>query len=375
MDDFAYYIGIISGTSMDGIDCVLVNLRNGQLDLVATQSSKYPDELRLQLFNVCANPTLTLLEFGQLDIAVGKAFGNAINNLLKTHKIRPEEITAIGSHGQTIFHSPSTPDAFSLQIGDPNTIAHITRITTVADFRQRDVAAGGQGAPLAPLFHQFYFYNPNSYRCILNIGGISNITWINDEAFSTPVGFDTGPGNALMDLWVTQCLQLPFDCDGAWAASGAVDKLLLDRFLSEDYFRRPAPKSTGRELFNQKWLEQRMKGLHTIEPADVQRTLLELTTRTVVDALLDTSPDKGCSKVELLVCGGGAYNKTLMCRLQELLPGSRVISTASQGMPPDWIEACTFAWLASKTINREKIDTRVLTGSREPVVLGGVYYS
>lgn len=375
MDDVAYYIGIISGTSMDGIDCVVVSLRNGHLDLVATQSSKYPDELRLKLFDVCANPTLTLLEFGQLDIAVGNAFGNAINSLLETHKIRPEAITAIGSHGQTVFHSPSSRDAFSLQIGNPNTIAHTTGITTVADFRQRDVAAGGQGAPLAPLFHQFYFYHPQGSRCVLNIGGISNITWINIEELSTPVGFDTGPGNALMDLWVTQWLQLPYDADGAWAASGEVDKVLLDRLLAEDYFRRPAPKSTGRELFNHRWLEECLKGLHTIEPADVQRTLLELTARTVADALLETRPDKGSTEVDLLVCGGGAYNKTLMCRLQELLPDSRVSSTASHGMPPDWIEACTFAWLASKTINRERVDTRLLTGSREPVVLGGVYFS
>lgn len=360
---------------MDGIDCVVVSLRNGHLDLVATESSKYPDELRLQLFNVCANPTLTLLDFGQLDISVGKAFGIAINELLSNHNIRPEAITAIGSHGQTVFHSPSTRDAFSLQIGDPNTIAHITGITTVADFRQRDVAAGGEGAPLAPLFHQFYFYNPNRNRCILNVGGISNITWINEEALSTPVGFDTGPGNALMDLWITQWLLLPYDSEGAWAASGTVDKVLLERFLSEDYFRRPAPKSTGRELFNQKWLRQCLEGLHPIEPADVQRTLLELTARTVVDALLVTRPAKGSSELELLVCGGGAHNTTLMCRLQELLPGSRVSSTASHGMPPDWIEACTFAWLASKTINRERVDTRVLTGSREPVVLGGVYFS
>lgn len=375
MDDSAYYIGIISGTSMDAIDCVVIELRDNKLDLLATQTTHYPAEIRQQLFELCANPVISLMDFGKLDVAVGNVFGAAINKLIGACGLDPAEITAIGSHGQTIFHAPEPPQAFSLQIGDPNTIATATGITTVADFRQRDVSAGGQGAPLAPLFHQFLFKKSADPQCILNIGGISNITWLNNEINSTPVGFDTGPGNALMDLWVNRWLQLPYDADGAWAASGSIIPTLLDRFLEEKYFQKPAPKSTGRELFNREWLENSLAGLHTLQPEDVQRTLLELTARTIADALMQTHPNQSNPTAELLVCGGGVYNKKLMQRLQKLLPGLIVSSTALHGMPPDWIEASTFAWLASKTIRKEKIDTRVLTGAQEPIILGGVYFS
>lgn len=376
MSDSAYFIGIISGTSMDAIDSVVIHLRGDKLDLIAFHTSKYPSDIRRQLFEVCANPTLSLRDFGQLNVAVGKVFGDSINELLDASCLKPTDITAIGSHGQTVFHAPEAAHAFSLQIGDPNTIATVTGITTVADFRQRDVTAGGQGAPLAPLFHQYFFKKRAAPQCILNIGGISNITWLNNaEGLSTPVGFDTGPGNALMDLWVSRWLRLPYDTDGAWAASGTVVPALLQKFLTESYFQKPAPKSTGRELFNQDWLENCLKAVSPQLPQDVQRTLLELTARTITNALMETHPDKSNPTVELLVCGGGVYNKTLMLRLQQLLPDSEVSSTALHGMPPEWIEACTFAWLASKTINREKVDTRVLTGAQRPVVLGGVYFS
>lgn len=376
MSDSAYFIGIISGTSMDAIDSVVVHLSNDKLDLIASNTSKYPPDIRRQLFEVCANPTLSLRDFGQLNVAVGKVFGDSINELLDACCLKPTDITAIGSHGQTVFHAPEAAHAFSLQIGDPNTIATVTGITTVADFRQRDVTAGGQGAPLAPLFHQYFFKKRAAPQCILNIGGISNITWLNNaEGLSTPVGFDTGPGNALMDLWVSRWLRLPYDTDGDWAASGTVVPALLQKFLSESYFQKTAPKSTGRELFNKDWLENCLAAVSPQLPQDVQMTLLELTARTITNALLETHPHKSNPKVELLVCGGGVYNKTLMLRLQQLLPGSEVSSTALHGMPPEWIEACAFAWLASKTINREKVDTRVLTGAQRPVVLGGVYFS
>lgn len=375
MDDIAYYIGIISGTSMDGIDCVAIKLQNQKLELLASHSSKYPEDLRQQLFSICANPNISLLQFGRLNVAVGKVFGKTINTLLSANHLNPKIITAIGSHGQTIFHSPGNPDAFSLQIGDPNTIASLTGITTIADFRQRDISVGGQGAPLAPLFHQYFFYNKDLARCILNIGGMSNITWITRKPDSTPIGFDTGPGNALMDLWISRWKCKPFDAGGEWASSGTVHTALLDRFLKEAYFQKSAPKSTGRELFNQCWLDQCLADFDSIAPADVQRTLLELTARSVTDAITQTSPTESDSGKELLVCGGGVYNNLLMSRLQQLLPAFEVKSTAACGMPPDWIEASTFAWLASKTINKEKIDTGILTGACQPVVLGGVYYS
>lgn len=375
MADAELFIGIISGTSMDGIDCVITNQNSEKLTLRATHSVKYPDKLREALFSACATPTISLAELGQLDIAVGKAFSSAINEMLEEQQVKPSAIKAIGSHGQTLFHLPSGEHPFSLQIGDPNTIAELTGITTIADFRRRDMAAGGQGAPLAPLFHQYFFHKPGTSRCILNIGGISNITWLNTNADAPPTGFDTGPGNVLMDLWTTRWQGLPYDDNGQWAASGQVNNELLQLFQQEPYFQAKPPKSTGRELFNADWMELRLAGFRLLAPADVQRTLLELTASSIADAIKHSKPTTVESAQELLVCGGGAYNGLLMARLQELLTDMRVESTEQQGMSPDWIEASTFAWLASRTLRKERIDTRTLTGASHPVIMGGVYFA
>jgi anhydro-N-acetylmuramic acid kinase len=369
------FIGIISGTSMDGIDCAIVQLESGYLTLVAGQTAKYPDDLRQTLFDVCAETTISLAQLGQLDIAVGKAFASGVNQMLAAHNIDPKTIKAIGSHGQTLFHLPSGEHPFSLQIGDPNTIAERTGITTIADFRRRDMAAGGQGAPLAPLFHQYFFQKPEASRCVLNIGGISNITWLDTKADAPPTGFDTGPGNVLMDLWTTRWHGKPYDNDGEWAASGQVNAELLRLLLQESYFSASPPKSTGRELFNANWLEDRLSGFRLTTPADIQRTLLELTASSIANAVIESKPAKIHSEIDLLVCGGGVYNGLLMSRLQELLPNMRVSSTEQHGMSPDWIEASTFAWLASRTLKQERIDTRMLTGALHPVILGGVYFA
>ena len=375
MSDAGIYIGTISGTSMDGIDCAVIRLDAGSLSLLASKTVAYHADLRDSLFSVCAAPSVTLPEFGQLDIAVGRAFASAINQLLAEHQIDPQSVRAIGNHGQTIYHLPSGSHPFSLQIGDPNTIAELTGITTVADFRRKDRAAGGQGAPLAPLFHQYFFYHPGISRCVLNIGGISNITWLGSEANDTPAGFDTGPGNVLMDLWTSRWQGKPYDNGGEWAATGVVNAELLQHLLQEPYLMAPPPKSTGRELFNGSWLEEKLSGFRLLSPADVQRTLLELTAFSVSDAIRKSKPAELKPQTELLVCGGGAHNMLLLSRLQALMPDMQVSSTAHHGMSPDWIEACTFAWLASRTLNREKIDTRELTGARHPVVLGGVYFA
>lgn len=375
MPDADLFIGIISGTSMDGIDCVVVRQEPGTLSLLASHSAEYPSDLRDSLFSSCANPTISLSEFGQLDIAVGKAFSRAVNQMLDEHNIAPSSISAIGSHGQTLFHLPTGEHPFSLQIGDPNTIAELTGITTVADFRRRDMAAGGQGAPLAPLFHQYFFHKSGASRCVLNIGGISNITWLNTDAEAPPTGFDTGPGNVLMDLWTTRWQGQPYDSNGQWAASGQVNRDLLQLLLQESYFSETPPKSTGRELFNANWLERRLSGFRLTPPADVQRTLLELTAKSITHAVMESRPPTMEPEQELLVCGGGVYNGLLMNRLQELLPGMQVSSTEKHGMSPDWIEASTFAWLASRALRREKVDTRILTGASHPVIMGGVYFA
>lgn len=375
MADAGLFIGVISGTSMDGIDCAMIRLESGKISLVASYAAKYPDRLRESLFAVCANPSIPLTDLGQLDIAVGKVFAESINTLMADHHIDPKDIKAIGSHGQTLFHLPVGENPFSLQIGDPNTIAELTGITTIADFRRRDMAAGGQGAPLAPLFHQYFFHKPDTSRCILNIGGISNITWLDTNPDASPTGFDTGPGNVLMDLWTARWQGQPYDNDGQWAATGEINVELLRLMLEEPYFSGPPPKSTGRELFNAKWLEDRLTGFRLAPPADVQRTLLELTAVSIANAITTSKPAILNHEQELLVCGGGAHNGLLMSRLQQLMPGMRVGSTKLQGLSPDWIEACTFAWLAARTLNRERIDTRTLTGASNPVVLGGVYFA
>lgn len=371
-----FFAGIISGTSMDGIDCVVVRLHADKLELIASNTAKYPPALRERLFKVCAAPELSLLELGQLDVAVGQCFAQGINELLAKHQIDASEVIAIGSHGQTVFHAPQAQYPFSMQIGDPNTIATLTGITTVADFRRRDMSAGGQGAPLAPLFHQYFFYKPDTTRCILNIGGISNITWLGLASDDTPTGFDTGPGNVFMDMWASQWLRQPYDSNGDWAATGRVNTALLQALLHEPYFLMGSPKSTGRELFNRQWLDDKLTGFEAVPPQDVQRTLLELTARTIADAIETSRPSTAhANNGELLVCGGGAHNALLMQQLQSLIPSMSVAPTDAHGMPADWIEASTFAWLATKTLNREKINTTPLTGAKNPVILGGVYYA
>ena len=369
------YAGIISGTSMDGIDCVVVRLQAGELELIASNTAKYPAPLRDRLFTVCASPQLSLLELGQLDVAVGQCFAQGMNELLTANNINARDIVAIGSHGQTLFHAPQVEYPFSLQIGDPNTIATQTGITTVADFRRRDMSAGGQGAPLAPLFHQYFFYKPGVTRCVLNIGGISNITWLGNAADDAPMGFDTGPGNVFMDMWASQWLGRPYDANGDWAATGKVNKALLRTLMDEPYLTLPSPKSTGRELFNRQWLDQKLQGFEFVAPEDVLRTLLELTAHSITNAINVSRPAKVQTITELLVCGGGAHNALLMQTLQSLLPTMQVSATDTNGMPADWIEASTFAWLAAKTLNREKINTTTLTGARHSVILGGVYYA
>lgn len=371
MSDTGYFIGVISGTSVDAIDCALIECAPTHTRLLATHAGKYPDSLRSDILSLCDSATISLQNLGTLDNRIAHAFADAINTLLTESGFAADQVAAIGSHGQTIFHQPLGEHRFSTQIGDPNVIAEMTGITTIGDFRRRDMAAGGQGAPLAPLFHQYFFHTPMYRRCVVNVGGMSNMTFLNPAPAATPRGYDTGPGNVLMDIWIQRERGEQYDEAGAWAASGTVDKTLLQRLLNEPYFRLPPPKSTGRELFNQAWLQHRLAGLpHVVHSADVQRTLLELTALTITRSL-----DESEMPAELIVCGGGAHNAALLQRLQQLLPDTRVLRSDECGLSADWVEAVTFAWLAHQTLNRQAVDSRDLTGARHPVIMGGVYYA
>jgi len=367
MAEPGYFIGLISGTSMDGIDCALASFDAGKPALHATLSHSYEPALRERLFDLCQQQPVSLESLGEAHIAVGQHFAAAVNELLDRENLSTRQIRAIGSHGQTIYHKPAKPLPFTLQIGDPNTIAVMTGITTVADFRGKDMAAGGEGAPLAPLFHRSVFGSPDHDRVIVNLGGIANISVVAQGRDF--IGYDTGPANVLMDYWIGKHLAQPIDLQGQWAASGEVSEELLDSMLRDPYFAAAEPKSTGREYFNARWLERHLARLSRELPAaDVQATLLELTASTVAMEI-----DNQLSPDEVFLCGGGAHNSALVRRLQQLLPESDVATTEVLGIAPDWVEAMTFAWLAWQRLEANAQDTTSITGASRPVVLGGVY--
>lgn len=295
-------------------------------------------------------------------------FAAAINQFLQVYNIAPAQIEAIGSHGQNIYHHPHPPYPFTLQIGDPNTIAALTGITTVADFRRKDLAYGGQGAPLVPAFHAEIFRHPHKNRVIVNIGGIANITVLPADPTQPVIGFDTGPGNALLDSWIAKHLEQTHDHDGKWAAQGQYSETLLNALLSDPYFFHPSPKSTGREYFNLNWLKNFLP--FTAKPVDIQATLVELTARSIIDAI-----NKHMLEGEIFVCGGGAHNAFLMQRLGSLAKNYTVSSTQTLHISPDWIEAMAFAWLAKQTLEKKPGNMPQVTGARQTAILGGIYHS
>lgn len=363
------YIGLMSGTSMDAIDAVLVDFAQG-LRLLGTHSLALSASQREALQALSLPGPDEIERLGRMDRALGRLFAEAALGVLASSEHHASAIAAIGSHGQTLRHRPQGEQAFSLQAGDPNTIAELTGITVVADFRRRDIAAGGQGAPLVPAFHAHVFGHAQTHRIVLNLGGIANITVLPAGAPAQTYGFDTGPANTLMDAWSQQQRGMAYDAGGEWAASGDVNTHLLSRLLENDYFRRPAPKSTGREDFNLDWLQAQL-GRHgrAIAAADVQATLLELTAQSVAQAI------QGCglSGGELLLCGGGACNTALWERLQVLLPDWQLHSTADFGLAPGWVEATAFAWLARQTLMGLPGNLAAVTGARGPRILGGIY--
>ncbi len=397
-DEFqqGYYIGIMSGTSLDGMDVVLASFTD-EVQLISTHSKDFNNDLQAVLFALCQpngvaqladkemkrfneydKATMSELDwFGWASRVYGHFASEVVAELLGKANISADEVIAIGCHGQTVRHRPEY--GFSLQLLDPNVLAERTGITVVSDFRRRDMAVGGQGAPLVPAFHQALFANTEKQRVILNLGGIANITVLGKEV----IGYDTGPANLLMDAWACQHIDCLYDNNGDFARSGTVITELLEQLLRHDYFAKPAPKSTGREDFHLSWLEEQLETFShhhptaRFSPADVQATLAELTAVSATQQIARYADDKQQGRLgELFVCGGGAYNGYLLERLQALLTDKwQVATTDKLGLAPTWVEATAFAWLAKQTLMGEVANLPAVTGADKAVVLGQVCFA
>lgn len=363
------YVGLISGTSMDGVEAALLEVRPDGVAVRGALHHDYDEPLRAALERAVAHPDgLTPDRLGQLDVEVGRAFAVAVLDLLARTRTAAAAVRAIGSHGQTLLHRPRGDAPFTLQIGDPNVLAERCGIDVIADFRRRDMAAGGEGAPLMPVFHAAVFGRAGEDVAVANIGGIGNVTLIGRDGSLR--GFDTGPGNCLMDLWARRTLGIPYDRDGRQAAAGAVDAALLERLMAEPYLALPFPKSTGRELFNAAWLDPLLGSAAARRPEDVQATLCEYTAATLARAITSLA---GLAPRALYVCGGGAFNAELMRRLGLRLPGTEVRDTGALGVAPDQVEACGFAWLAHRFLAGLPGNHPEVTGARGLRILGGLY--
>ncbi|MBX9564005.1 anhydro-N-acetylmuramic acid kinase [Aeromonas hydrophila] len=363
------YIGLMSGTSMDGIDAVLVTMDREALRVEAALCHPWPAETAHELHALCTPGDNEIDRMGVADNLVAREFATATHALLAKAGLTPKDIRALGSHGQTIRHRPQL--GFTLQIGNAALLAAQTGIDVVADFRTIDMALGGQGAPLVPAFHQALFARPGALRVVLNLGGIANISVLPGQADGV-YGFDTGPANTLLDGWYRRHHPqgAGYDAGGQWAASGRLVPTLLEQLLAHPYFAAPHPKSTGREMFTLDWLDGELAG-RAHAPADVQRTLQALTCHSIarqLPALADAQ-----SRPELYVCGGGAHNAPLLAELASLLPGWRIANTAELGIAPDWMEGAAFAWLAQRFIHRQPGNLPAVTGASRPAILGALY--
>jgi anhydro-N-acetylmuramic acid kinase len=359
------YLGLISGTSADGIDAALVRFEPA-LGVIAAHTFPYPESLRARVLKLArSRAAVTLEALGSLDVELGAHFAAAACALLRRAGIAAGDVAAIGSHGQTVWHHPRGPHPFTLQIGDPTIIAERTGIATVADFRRGDMAAGGEGAPLLPALHAALLAAATRARAVLNLGGIANLTLL---VPGDPVrGFDCGPANCLLDAWALRHRGSPRDEGGAWSRAGRCDPALLARLLDDPYFAAPPPKSTGREYFNLDWLDARLPA--GLDPADVQATLLQLSARSIADALRTNAP----SVREVYACGGGVHNPALMAALAAALPDASVQTTAPFGLDPDFVEAIGFAWLARARLAGDPGNLPAVTGARGPRILGALY--
>lgn len=354
------YIGLMSGTSMDGVDVALCEIDETTCSLIVSLEYPLPDELKREVLTTIEDLT-SLAKIGELDHRLGLLFAEAVNALLEQECLESTNIKAIGSHGQTLWHEPEGSYPFSMQLGDSNIIAVRTGISVAADFRRKDMALGGQGAPFAPAFHAFLFSDIGEKIAVVNIGGMANLTVFGEKL----IGYDTGCGNVLMDGWMAEHKSLGYDRDGLWAKSGRVNYPLLEKMLDDDYFKQDYPKSTGREKFNREWLEKIIGQVKDDEQweADIQRTLLELTAISISNEVLKFQRDV------LLLCGGGAKNSFLVERIKVMMPNVEVVIAANA----DSLEAMAFAWLAYKRIHKETVDLKDVTGAKENSILGGLY--
>tara|TARA_B100000035_G_scaffold315481_1_gene336826 strand:+ start:10186 stop:11283 length:1098 start_codon:yes stop_codon:yes gene_type:complete len=358
------FLGVMSGTSLDGIDIILIEKSSKLIKVVGSIYAPYNKSFKEKILKLSFSSLNELEESQTLAIEHAKLTAHYINQLLNRHEIASNDIAAIGYHGQTIRHKPKK--GFSIQIGNAHFLVEKTNINVVSDFRNRDIAAGGEGAPLVPAFHNYYFASKNKKRVILNIGGISNITFLSHN--KKTIGFDCGPGNILLDHWIYKNKNLSYDANGSWARSGNLIPILIERFLQEIYFKKPPPKSCGREQFNLNWIYKH--DVDSFKAEDVQRTLLELTALTITNAIT-----KFCFNVdEIYICGGGSENNFLIDRLSQMLE-MPVHRTDELGLPSQLVESAAFAWLASKTLAREENNSPEITGSKGPRILGITYYT
>ncbi len=363
------YIGLMSGTSLDGVDAVLVDFAAARPVVLAHSSAALPSELKADLLALNTPGNNELHRAALSANALARLYARLVADLLQAHGVAASAITAIGAHGQTVRHRPQEFDGtgYTLQLNNPALLAELSGVDVVADFRSRDVAAGGQGAPLVPPFHQAFFGVTNRSLAVLNIGGMTNLTLLGPD--NALCGFDCGPGNALLDAWCQKHTRQAFDAAGRWAAQGQVHAGLLARLLEAPFFAKPPPKSTGRDLFNQQWLADALATVEPLPAQDVQATLAELTAQTCAASLTTALPE--CRT--LIVCGGGALNDDLMTRLQAALPSCRVTSSAEFGLPVLQVEATAFAWLARQTLMRQTASVPSVTGSRGARILGAIY--
>lgn len=361
------YIGILSGTSIDAVDVAMVDFSQTYPKLLCTHNEKFPSELKNELQQIIFEKKSSLENLGKLNIKLGKLFATAVNNLLQMSAIKKEKVTAIGSHGQTIFHHPNDEHPFSLQLGDANIIAALTGIKTIADFRNKDIALGGQGAPLTPAFHNVLFRSTEINRAIINIGGITNITYLPKDMNKPIFGFDSGPGNTLLDLWAEKHLKKSYDENGQWAAKGEINLSLLNNLLTDPYFHSPLPKSAGREHFHLTWLDTHLS--LALKPEDVQNTLSALTAKSITNHISKHLPQTE----EIILCGGGVHNQHLVKTLEAYVEKIPLYSSQKYGVHPDWVEAMTFAWLAKQHLNEQPGNLPSVTGANRRAILGCVY--
>lgn len=368
MSDTLLLIGVMSGSSLDGIDVALTEITSQQCKVVATHFQAYAPETKQSLLALHFPSENELEKAAIMANHLAGLYATAVNTLLANHHLTSSQITAIGCHGQTIRHRPRLEDAigYTIQLGNNALLAELTQITVVGDFRSRDIAAGGQGAPLVPAFHQAAFSSPHKNRAIVNIGGIANITYL--PKTGEVLGFDSGPGNMLLDYWVQLQLGQAYDRDGAWAATGLTHQALLESMLTEPYFALPPPKSTGRDLFNETWLKQHLTSAID-KPEDIAHTLVTLTCESIYHAINEYCPEVD----EVYLCGGGAHNSLLRSTLQSFMSHIALSTTDDLGIDIDWVEAAAFAWLAKQTLNKTPSNLPTVTGAKGLRILGSIY--